>query len=173
MESQNPASQSKDYGPPPPPPMYSGGHNPPPNAPDQAFAPVVQQPGAMHTNTTVVINQQAPTSDNVPFPRGWSSGMCGCFSDIGICLAVMCCGECYSCCCFMDDVNESCCLPCCFPAAWMGVVRTKIRMKYNIQGSIMDDMCLTSGCCACFTRPCILCQMAREVKTMSQQGKPM
>lgn len=136
----------------------------------QGQQPVMQQPSSMH-HTTVVVQQQTPQPQPQP-PRNWSSGMCGCCDDIGTCLMVSFCGECYACC-FMDKVNESACFPCCFPGSWMGAVRTKVRTKYHIEGSMMNDFCLTSGCCCCFTRPCVFCQMVREVKRMQDLGNPM
>lgn len=132
--------------------------------------PVTQQPTQTHTTVVIQQQQQVP---QVKTPRVWSTEMCSCFADIGVCCLVCFCGECYACCGFMDRVGESCCFPCCFPGAWMGAVRSKIRSKYNIQGSMMDDFCLTSGCCACFTRYCVFCQMIREVKMMEQMGEPM
>ncbi|PVD31999.1 hypothetical protein C0Q70_07425 [Pomacea canaliculata] len=47
--------------------------------------PVVTQPQMSSTNnTTVVINQQ-PTGPGYQPPRPWSTGICGCCDDIGVC----------------------------------------------------------------------------------------
>ena len=47
----------------------------------------MQQPGHMHssnTNTTVVIQQQ-PAQVVLQGPRAWSTGLCSCFDDCGVC----------------------------------------------------------------------------------------
>ena len=80
--SQFSASQIKVHPANPPPKP-----NPPPQPMGSVYpAPVHQQPtGAMHnTNTTVVIQQQ-PAAVVVRGPREWSSGLCACFDDCGVC----------------------------------------------------------------------------------------
>jgi hypothetical protein len=65
-----------------PPPQPSGGGYPPPVA--YPSFPVQQQPGTVHnTNTTVVIQQ--PTAVVVQPAQGWSTGMCACFDECGVC----------------------------------------------------------------------------------------
>ena len=49
--------------------------------------PMQQQPGHFHSsnsNTTVVIQQQQPQMI-IQGPRGWSTGVCSCFDDCGVC----------------------------------------------------------------------------------------
>jgi hypothetical protein len=67
-----------------PPPQPSGGGYPPPGA--YPSYPVQQQPISTthNTNTTVVIQQQ-PAAVIVQGPRDWSTGMCACFDDCGVC----------------------------------------------------------------------------------------
>uniref|UniRef100_A0A8C4T184 Cornifelin n=2 Tax=Erpetoichthys calabaricus TaxID=27687 RepID=A0A8C4T184_ERPCA len=87
----------------------------------------------------------------------WSSDVCDCCQDCGICL----CGTflpCLLACKVSQDFGESCCLPC-LPGS-MIALRTGIRGKYNIEGSICCDWVVMS-CLA----PCGLCQMAREMKS--------
>ena len=65
-----------------PPPQPSGGGYPPPGA--YPSFPVQQQPSNVHnTNTTVVIQQ--PTAVVVQTAQGWSTGMCACFDECGVC----------------------------------------------------------------------------------------
>jgi hypothetical protein len=49
----------------------------------------MQQPGHMmhssNTNTTVVIQQQQPAQVVIQGPRPWSTGVCSCFDDCGVC----------------------------------------------------------------------------------------
>ena len=59
---------------------YAGQQYPPQQAGYYA-QPVVQQP-SQTSHTTVVVNQQAVQRAPI---RTWSSGMCGCFDDCGIC----------------------------------------------------------------------------------------
>lgn len=113
--------------------------------------PVHQQ----QTNTTVVINQGRVGR---PPPRGWSSGICGCFEDMSSCCGVYWCGAgCYPC--YLSaKLNESCCLPCCLPAnSWLIALRVKMRAENNINGSIMEDCC-----CVCCCAPLVMCQLSRE-----------
>ena len=132
-----------------PPPQQMGGGYP---------APVHQQPtSTMHnTNTTVVIQQQ-PAAIVVQGPRGWSTGMLSCFDDCGVCMLGLC--SCLLCCpCIQyhaaSSAGECCCVGTCCPIA----LRTKIRTKHNIQGSIVDDWCALTWCYYC-----AFCQMQREV----------
>ncbi|KAJ8289831.1 hypothetical protein GJAV_G00005830 [Gymnothorax javanicus] len=86
----------------------------------------------------------------------WSSGICDCCEDCGICL----CGAflpCILACKVAQDHGENCCLPI-LPGS-MIALRTSIRDKYHISGSICEDWAVL------FCLPhCGLCQMAREQK---------
>ena len=81
--NQNMPNASQPYPPPQPgPPGY-------PQQPMQPYppAPMQQQPSSSMlntTNTTVVIQQQ-PSAIVVQGPRDWSSGICACFDDCGVC----------------------------------------------------------------------------------------
>ncbi|KAM4652370.1 cornifelin homolog B-like [Discoglossus pictus] len=86
----------------------------------------------------------------------WSSEINDCCEDMGICL----CGAfvpCILACRVASDYGECCCLP--FLGGTVLAMRTGIRERHRIPGSICNDcVCLT------FCAPCTLCQMARELK---------
>ncbi|CAB3999338.1 Hypothetical predicted protein [Paramuricea clavata] len=134
-----------------PPPQPSGGGYPPPDA--YPSFPVHQQPGntVHNTNTTVVIQQQ-PAAVIVQ-GRDWSTGMCACCDDCGVCLLGWCC-PCILQCMVSSKAGECCCVAALCPIA----LRTKIRTRHNIVGSIVGDY-YALQCCAI----CALCQMAREL----------
>ncbi|XP_030635124.1 cornifelin homolog A-like [Chanos chanos] len=111
--------------------------------------------------TTINISQRVS-------PQQWSSGLCDCCDDMGIC----CCG--FWCCpCQMckttADFGECLCLPLidimfgCFVPPISLSVRSSMRERYNIKGSMCTDCCKVS-CCG----PCSWCQMARELKKQRQ-----
>ncbi|XP_078335509.1 placenta-specific gene 8 protein-like isoform X2 [Crassostrea virginica] len=159
----------------------SGPHGPgqgkvgPDPGPMPGQQPVTQQPPAypaypapapmqMQSNTTVVINQAGPRGR--PPPRQWSSGLCGCFSDMDSCLGVFFCGNgCYPC--YLSyKLNESCCLPCVLGGGtWLLALRVKMRAENNIEGSILNDF-YTSCCCA----ECVMCQLSREHDFVTSQA---
>ena len=68
--------------PPPQPDPY-----PPPQPMGIAYpSPVHQQPtSTMHNTNTTVLIQQQPLAVVVTGPREWSSGVCACFDDCGVC----------------------------------------------------------------------------------------
>ncbi|XP_055959300.1 cornifelin homolog A-like [Patella vulgata] len=149
------------------PPVYNTGvqqqpvhHQPMTYQPQQYGGPPVvgHQPS---TNTTVIINQQAPMR---PALRQWSSGLFSCFEDGMICALAFFCPECFACH-LASQAGESCCLPCCVPG-WLVSLRAHIRGRHQIEGSIMSDCC-TVGCCY----QCAMCQLARELKTAKSNGQ--
>ncbi|KAM6910098.1 cornifelin homolog [Xenentodon cancila] len=86
----------------------------------------------------------------------WSTNVWDCCDDCGICL----CGTFVPCilgCKVAQDNGDSCCLP--FLPGAMIALRTSVRSKYNIGGSVCDDWVIM----ACLPH-CGLCQMAREQK---------
>ncbi|XP_067674173.1 cornifelin homolog A-like [Haliotis asinina] len=107
--------------------------------------PVVVQPGA----------QGQPAL--VPQKRLWSSKLLGCFEDMSSCLCGTFCGTCLMCQ-IASKMGENCCVPICVPNAIV-TMRTAVRERHNIQGSIMGDFCTSS-----FLGPCVACQLARELK---------
>ncbi|KAM8869660.1 LOW QUALITY PROTEIN: cornifelin homolog [Spinachia spinachia] len=85
-----------------------------------------------------------------------SSNMCDCCDDCGICL----CATFIPCilgCKVAQDNGDSCCVS--FLPGAMFALRTSIRGRYHIEGSVCDDWVIM----ACLPL-CGLCQMAREQK---------
>lgn len=101
-------------------------------------------------------------------PPEWKNSLCGCFSDISICLTT----------CFLpcvqyglnyETVNKTNCLSegliyCLLGGCNLGCcihteLRAQIRKRYGIPESAAGD-CLTTYCCA----SCAICQEARELK---------
>ncbi|CAG5118311.1 unnamed protein product [Candidula unifasciata] len=126
--------------------------------PGNPYGPGSQQ-ASHHTNTTVIIQQPAAAVG----VRDWSTGLCNCCDDVGICL----CGLFCSCCLAMQvssDMDETMCLPWCVPYYLMAL-RVKMRAQERIQGSICND-CLVQTYCG----TCALCQLAREVKMVKQRA---
>ncbi|CAI9580417.1 unnamed protein product [Staurois parvus] len=103
-------------------------------------SPVTNQPQAMQGYTT----------------SQWSTNVMDCFEDMGICL----CGTfvpCILACRVATDYGECCCLPLVFGTTL--AMRTGIRERYHIPGTICNDWV-----CVTFCGQCTLCQMARELK---------
>ncbi|XP_038647615.1 placenta associated 8, tandem duplicate 2 [Scyliorhinus canicula] len=94
----------------------------------------------------VIINQPVSVAK-----REWSTGLCSCFSDCGICLCGTFCTLCLGCQ-IAGSMNE-----CCLCGTSMAM-RTLVRTKYNISGSLCDDFCASMWCL-----PCSLCQIKREI----------
>ncbi|XP_041650194.1 cornifelin homolog [Cheilinus undulatus] len=110
------------------------------------------QPNVISTQPQVTVTQYAVSSRS----SDWSSNVCDCCEDCGICL----CASflpCILACQVAQDHGDSCCLA--FLPGAMIALRTSIRSKYNIEGSVCDDWVVM----ACLPL-CGLCQMAREQK---------
>ncbi|XP_069041349.1 cornifelin homolog isoform X2 [Lepisosteus oculatus] len=113
----------------------------------------------MAYQTEVINSQPQVTVTSYTVSRttsDWSSNICDCCGDCGICL----CGTflpCILACQVAQDQGESCCLP--FLPGALIALRTSMRDKYSIEGSICDDW-VVMMCCS----HCGLCQMAREQK---------
>ncbi|XP_061432891.1 cornifelin-like [Lethenteron reissneri] len=95
----------------------------------------------------------------------WSTGICDCCSDMNVCLCGTFCMLCLHCL-MAKDFGECICLPI-LPGSSVAL-RTAIRERYHIQGSICED-CAVHIFCFC----CISCQMAREIKLHMKQPGPM
>ncbi|XP_006823001.1 placenta-specific gene 8 protein-like [Saccoglossus kowalevskii] len=88
---------------------------------------------------------------------GWSTGLFGCFEDCESCMAAFCCFGIYRC--FLaNKLGESFMYPCCacFPTDLM-VLRMKVRTMNRINGSALEDCCVSSYCSAC-----VAAQLSRE-----------
>uniref|UniRef100_A0A667Z9R1 Plac8 onzin related protein 6 n=2 Tax=Myripristis murdjan TaxID=586833 RepID=A0A667Z9R1_9TELE len=94
----------------------------------------------------------------------WSSSLFSCCDDMGICCFGLWCPCCLACQ-VTSDFGECLCLPLLdgltggmIPAATMAL-RSTLRERYHIQGSMFDDCCIATYCYSC-----AWCQMARELK---------
>jgi len=98
----------------------------------------------------------------------WSSGLFGCFDDIGICCYGLFCTPCL----YGENVNKlngvGCYMPCCQYYCLAGLSmcccvaspnRTMIRNKYGLAEEPCNDCCVHV-----FFSPCAVCQEARELK---------
>ncbi|XP_075061084.1 cornifelin homolog [Mixophyes fleayi] len=125
----------------------------------------------MHTVSVqpVAVSQTVTVSHlNV---NDWSSRMCDCCEDMGICCFALWCFPCFQCS-TVSDHGECLCLPlldlgwtgysCSCPAVSMAM-RASVRERYKIPGSICNDCCVTCWCLSCSW-----CQMAREIKKRKQ-----
>ncbi|XP_051900538.1 cornifelin homolog [Pristis pectinata] len=126
---------------------------------------VVSQPQMTTTTTTVVTNQR----------QGWSTGICDCCDDCGICCLAFWCLPCFMCK-TADEFGECLCLPlldvtcnaCGYYATAIPPIslamRVATRERYNIHGSICNDCCIMYWCLSCGW-----CQIAREMKERKKQ----
>ncbi|NP_001314834.1 plac8 onzin related protein 6 [Danio rerio] len=102
-------------------------------------------------------------TDNVKLNQ-WSSGVCDCCEDMSICCCGFWCAYCLMCK-TSEDFGECLCLPLleiCFGGMLHPItlaMRSSMRERYHIRGSIQDDCCAATCCPVC-----VWCQMARELK---------
>ncbi|XP_050977806.1 placenta-specific gene 8 protein isoform X3 [Labeo rohita] len=108
---------------------------------------------------------------------GWDSGICDCCHDMNSCCYGFWCFPCFMCT-TTGEFGESTCLPLldifgpailatfgipvCVPPVSLGM-RVAVRHKYDIGGSICEDIMVT--CCCIW---CSWCQMSREIKARKQ-----
>ncbi|XP_030043358.1 cornifelin homolog [Microcaecilia unicolor] len=113
---------------------------------------------------TVMVQPQAVTTQTVTlsYGSGWSSGLLDCCDDCGICCCAFWCLPCLMCS-TVHEFGECMCLPLLENCVGVGLtslaMRTAVRERYRISGSICADCC---ALCFCYT--CSWCQMAREIK---------
>ncbi|XP_053319161.1 cornifelin homolog [Spea bombifrons] len=100
----------------------------------------------------------------------WTTDMCDCCDDCGICCCALWCFPCMMCN-TVSEFGECMCLPLMDPfcMGYLGcsslcppitlAMRAAVRERYKIKGSICDDS--VRSCC-CYS--CSWCQMAREIK---------
>uniref|UniRef100_A0A672TC71 Cornifelin homolog n=1 Tax=Sinocyclocheilus grahami TaxID=75366 RepID=A0A672TC71_SINGR len=108
--------------------------------------------------TTVVVQ--------MPMKSGWNSGICDCCQDMNSCCYAYWFFPCFTCT-TTGEFGESTCLPLldifvCVPPVSLGM-RVAVRHKYDIGGSICEDIMVT--CCCMW---CSWCQMSREIKARKQ-----
>ncbi|XP_068128078.1 cornifelin homolog [Hyperolius riggenbachi] len=106
-------------------------------------------------------------------PETWSSGICDCCEEMGICCFAFWCFPCFQCA-TVSDHGECLCLPLLdtgcggFPATIPPIslaMRASVRERYKIHGSIFNDCCMMCWCLSCSW-----CQMAREIKQRKVQA---
>uniref|UniRef100_A0A1I8JS88 SMB domain-containing protein n=1 Tax=Macrostomum lignano TaxID=282301 RepID=A0A1I8JS88_9PLAT len=97
-----------------------------------------------------------------PQLREWNSGLLACCEDLGGCVVTFFCGPYQLCCNLSQRMGEGCCTPICLGCAGSSMTlmayRVKLRARYNIKGSILNDCCATSFCASC-----VQCQLKREL----------
>ncbi|XP_063108908.1 cornifelin isoform X2 [Cavia porcellus] len=86
----------------------------------------------------------------------WHTGLTDCCNDMPVCLCGTFAPLCLACR-ISDDFGECCCAP--YLPGGLHSLRTGMRERYNIQGSVGHDWAALTFCL-----PCALCQMARELK---------
>nr|XP_015195834.1 PREDICTED: cornifelin homolog A-like isoform X2 [Lepisosteus oculatus] len=121
----------------------------------------------METYATTQQPLTAVTSDISPAWSGqWSTGLCDCCEDMGVCCCAFWCFPCFACK-TTSEFGECLCLPVldgigCVPPVSLAM-RAAVRERYGIQGNIYSD-CFY-GCC-CY--PLSWCQISREIKRRNQ-----
>ncbi|XP_055225565.1 cornifelin isoform X1 [Gorilla gorilla gorilla] len=86
----------------------------------------------------------------------WHTGLTDCCNDMPVCLCGTFAPLCLACR-ISDDFGECCCAP--YLPGGLHSIRTGMRERYHIQGSVGHDWAALTFCL-----PCALCQMARELK---------
>lgn len=123
-----------------------------------------QLSGMMMTHSAVSVQPaMVVTTDNLR-QNQWTSGVCDCCEDMGICCCGFWCTYCLMCK-TSEDFGECLCLPLleiCFGGMLHPItlaMRSSMRERYHIKGSIQNDCCVVTCCPVC-----VWCQMARELK---------
>ncbi|XP_002128750.2 cornifelin homolog [Ciona intestinalis] len=109
--------------------------------------PIQNQPYSSTTTSVVVTHQ--------PAGRVWRSGICDCYKNCGVCMCVYCFQPCYTVG-LAQRMGESCCVGMITPG--MSALRTKFRMTHGIQGTVLEDACVSMFC-----SPCAACQLGNEM----------
>ncbi|XP_033638806.1 cornifelin homolog A-like [Asterias rubens] len=126
----------------------------------------------MSTTTSVVITKQPVSTAGVTVialgvykknprgkPRMWSTPLFACLEDIPSCVF----GWCFPCIfdCFVAFKMRECfCIGCCYPYSTV-LMRSVVRERHNINGSLCRDVCTVYWC-----GPCAQCQTYREVENV-------
>jgi Cys-rich protein (TIGR01571 family) len=113
-----------------------------------------------------------PLNKENMFPNNWSSGLCSCCEDFGICIYAALC----PCCLYGKNskkigegtcIGKCLCYLFCFPCCQQTKTRYLIRKKYNLLEEPCNDCCISWFCSLC-----ALCQEAREIKYRDYIQKP-
>ncbi|RXN21511.1 cornifelin-like protein [Labeo rohita] len=131
-----------------------------------AIVTVITSTGQYRMAHTAVSVQSTVTANNMT--NQWSSGAFDCCEDMGICCCGFWCTYCLMCK-TSEDFGECHCLPLleiCFGGIMHPItlaMRSSMRERFHIKGSIQNDCCMATCCPAC-----VWCQMARELKARRQ-----
>ncbi|KAG9492870.1 hypothetical protein GDO78_001038 [Eleutherodactylus coqui] len=110
---------------------------------------------------SVTTQQPGQAQPGVMSPTGeWSSNLCDCCDDCGLCLFGLCLPSCFGCY-VAKKYGENCLLPC-VPGG-LTAMRTHMRLTYGIRGTVCNDA-LMMLCCGW----CEMCRMAREMKRLQR-----
>lgn len=132
------------------------------------FSPLLD--GHMRDISMLPISQPPPQAAHHAIQASsFKSGICGCFSDMRVCLMGCAC----PCLLYGDNYHrihgQGSCGSCliygfcpCLAFIFAGENRTHLRVKYNLHEEPMSDCCLH-----CWCSSCALCQEAREMKSRS------
>ncbi|XP_064628618.1 cornifelin-like isoform X2 [Lineus longissimus] len=118
------------------------------------------------TKSNPIVRQ--PTSCSTPTKpldlRAWTTPLCSCGDNKKTCFQVIFCALCVECW-LSRKMGEGYCMPWCVPFS-LSSLRLKLRTKYNIEGSILEDFCASLWCW-----PCVLCQLKSEVRYIERQNR--
>ncbi|XP_056323522.1 cornifelin homolog B [Danio aesculapii] len=119
-------------------------------------------------SNVMVITQPQPMMISAHSSQ-WGSDICDCCYDVPECCFAFWCFSCYTCI-QAKNYGECLCLPLLdmfcggiIPPITMSI-RTSMRQRYGIQGTMCNDCVLSTFC-----RPCVWCQMSREMKERDLQ----
>ncbi|XP_022099524.1 placenta-specific gene 8 protein-like isoform X2 [Acanthaster planci] len=133
------------------------------NSPMEMPMQPIHSPYSVITTQPTTVTVVAQGSYRFPrgAPREWSTSVCGCCEDCGGCICGWFCFPCYECY-IASKMGENCCTPCCLCNATL-VMRSYLRGRHNIQGSLSGDACTT-----CWCPSCVLCQISREMDNIKK-----
>ncbi|XP_061432894.1 cornifelin homolog [Lethenteron reissneri] len=114
------------------------------------------------TQHPVLVAQPVVQMANAQGQAQWSSNMMDCFQDTEICICGLFCLPLLQCK-VASDFGECFCVPM-LPGALMAL-RTGIRERHHIEGTVCDDF-VSLWCC----NHCTTCQMARELRHQKNRG---
>uniref|UniRef100_A0A3Q1J5I1 Uncharacterized protein n=1 Tax=Anabas testudineus TaxID=64144 RepID=A0A3Q1J5I1_ANATE len=122
----------------------------------------------IHPLPPPIVTNQPTMTRGEPRTGSWSSDTFDCWDDKEICCFGFWCCPCLACT-VSSAFGECLCLPLLnilsggFPVTTVAI-RSSMREKYQIPGSILEDWVLV-----CFCNACVLCQLARELKLREHQ----
>ncbi|XP_051974002.1 cornifelin homolog B [Xyrauchen texanus] len=117
-------------------------------------------------STTMVIKQPQPVMVSTESDK-WGSGICDCCDNVPECCFAFWCFWCFTCT-KAKEHGECLCLPlldvCGTTPPITLAMRVSMRNRYGIKGTICNDCVLATFC-----RPCVWCQLSREMKARAIQ----